>query len=69
MTARSRCSKCGAFGAHDDGRRCPFDRLVEALGDVELSPEEVHSLRWLAGVDWSTVDALVSIFRKLRAAC
>ncbi len=67
MTAPPRCSKCGAYGAHDDGRRCLYDVLREALVGVELTPAEDRIVHWLAGLDRPTIDPLVSIFRKLRA--
>ncbi len=63
-----RCPKCGAYGAHDEGQRCPYDRLRDALGNMaeELTPEEDRSLHWLASTDYTTIDSLVGIFRKLR---
>ncbi len=61
-----RCPKCGLILPH--ARSCPYDRLRDALGNMfeELTPGEDRSLRWLAGTDYTTIDSLVSIFRKLR---
>jgi hypothetical protein len=43
--------------------------ILDALGpggDVGLTPDEIRSLHWLAGTDYTTIDSLVGIFRKLR---
>ncbi len=66
MSRPGQCPKCGLL--HGAERRCFYDVLLEALAGVELTPYEDRILRWLAGWDWPTVDALVSVFRKLRAA-
>ena len=68
------CPKCGLFTDHVSGplpvgrsERCPYDRLREAVG-VEVSPAEDRSLHWLASTDWTTVDTLEALFRRLRGA-
>ncbi len=61
------CLRCGLVLPHIS--RCPYDRLIEALGPgsaAQLTPAELRSLRWLAGTDFTTVDSLCSIFRRLR---
>jgi hypothetical protein len=60
------CPKCGLL--HGAERRCDYDVLREALVGVELTPYEDRILHWLAGWDQPTLDALLGIFRKLRAA-
>ncbi len=65
-----RCPKCNLLTDHVTGpgnpRPCPYDRLRAALGNVEPSSAEDRSLHWLAGVDGTTIDALESLFEKLR---
>ncbi len=64
-----KCDVCGNL--HVGGpfaRPCHYDELRAAFGAIELSPDEDRILRWLAGVgDRFTVDAFLSMFRKLDA--
>ncbi len=60
-----KCELCGQL--HVGVRACFYDELREVLAGVELSPEEDRHLRWLARWDRPTVDAFVSLFKRLRA--
>lgn len=71
-TSAPRCLNCGLITDHFTGprgpERCPYDRLKEALGPVIPTSAEDRSLHWLAGVDRVTVEALESLFARLRGA-
>ncbi len=43
-----------------------IDLLNEALGDIELTAVEEHSLIWLSGWEASTVKHIISAFRKAK---
>jgi hypothetical protein len=43
-----------------------FDRLTEAIGEVELTERENRTLQWLSGCENSSIDNIISIFRKIR---
>ena len=67
---RPKCPKCGLYTDHltgpGDPRTCPYDRLRAALGPLELTSAEDRTLHWIAGCDYDTVDALESLFSRLR---
>ncbi len=41
-----------------------IDMLNEALGDIELTPQEESSLIWLCGWETSTLKNIISAFKK-----
>lgn len=41
-----------------------IDMLNEALGDIELKPQEESSLIWLCGWETSTLKNIISAFKK-----
>jgi hypothetical protein len=68
---RPRCPKCGLYTDHVTGPRgleaCPYDRLRDALGAVEPTAAEDRQLHWLAGMDRPAIEAIESLFLRLRA--
>lgn len=50
-----------------EGNQKNIDLLNEALGeDLELTPEEEISLIWLSGYKTSTVNNIISAFKKAK---
>ena len=45
-----------------------MEKILKFLRDVDLSPEEIRTLIWLAGWEESTVDALLSVMDKVAEA-
>lgn len=43
-----------------------FDRLIDAVGGVGLTERETRTLQWLSGCEDSSVESIISIFRKIR---
>lgn len=41
-----------------------IDMLNEALGEIELTPQEERSLIWLCGWETSTLKHVISAFKK-----
>jgi hypothetical protein len=48
-------------------RRCYYDDLIEALQGLPISPAEHRTLRWLAGCEFQTVEAIATLFRRFHA--
>lgn len=40
--------------------------FVKAVGDIELTPEERHTVEWLKGCEWQTLINLTSIIEKAK---
>ena len=44
-------------------------RILTAMGgNITLTESEMRTVKWLAGWEWQTIENLVSIINKVRAA-
>jgi len=43
-----------------------FSKLCKAIGSVELSPDEIKTLLWLAKGDPETVNSICSVINKVK---
>lgn len=41
-------------------------KLMDAVGEVELTDEERKTLEWLSGMEFKSIHNIVSIIRKVR---
>lgn len=57
---------CGLCGLKHPTRPCHYNRLREALGELEPTEREDRILRWLSAYDWDTVEPIASLFERLR---
>jgi hypothetical protein len=52
------------YGVHMTMQEWNLTKLMDVLSDVELTPEEEKTFRWLSGNDISTIDNICSVIRK-----
>jgi hypothetical protein len=57
---------CETCGLRHPSRPCFYDRLREALGELEPTEREDRILRWLSGFDGYTVEPIAELFERLR---
>lgn len=52
------------FGVHLTIQEWNWAKLMDVLSDIQMTPEEEKTIRWLSGNDISTIDNICSVIRK-----
>jgi len=47
---------------------CDVPRLLAVLDGLEITPEELRSIKWLAGTEKTTINNMIRLFEKCRDA-
>lgn len=52
------------YGVHMTMQEWNWSKLMDALSDIQMTPEEEKTMKWLSGNDISTIDNICSVIRK-----